>query len=243
MPETPAIPDVFRVVDLGAMNYQSAFERQVEEHARVLSEREAEDAPLGTLLLVEHDPPVITISRRPGSANNLLVSETELMRRGIEVSATDRGGDITYHGPGQLVVYPIVDLNRAGMNLHAYMRALEASIIRACAVFGVTADRDACATGVWVGGEAGAACGTAAGAKICAMGVRVRRWVSMHGLALNVAPDLSHFDLIVPCGLAGRPVTSLKAQLGAACPGMPLAKTTVAASLAAELRPTTANNR
>jgi lipoate-protein ligase B len=123
---------------------------------------------------------------------------------GVAVMQTDRGGDITYHGPGQLVVYPILDLNLLNLGLHDYMRLLEGAVIDACGTLGIRGRRDASATGVWVGDP---------GAKICAMGVRVRRWISMHGLALNVDPDLSHFGLIVPCGLAGRGVTSLRREL------------------------------
>jgi lipoyl(octanoyl) transferase len=130
------------------------------------------------------------------------------------VEETDRGGDITYHGPGQLVAYPILDLNHLNLRLHEYMRLLEGVVIEACATWGVEGHRDEGATGVWVRGEEGQS------AKVCAMGVRVRRWVSMHGLAINVSTDLNHFDLIVACGLAGRSVTSLKALLGEAAPGM-----------------------
>src|SRR5262249_23731675 len=160
---------------------------------------------------VEHDPPVITVTPRAGV--NLLASPEALAAAGIEVEETDRGGDITYHGPGQLVVYPILDLNLLKLRLHEYMRMLAAAVIDTCAAFGVRARRDVCATGVWVPrGDADASngtCGSLTDAKICAMGVRVRRWVTMHGLALNVTTDLSHFSHIVPCGLVGRPVTSL----------------------------------
>lgn len=235
--ESAAIPELFRIVDLGSMDYDRALERQHAEHARVLADRDDPASPMGTLLLVEHDPPVITVSRRAGSSGNLLASESELARRGIQVRPTDRGGDITYHGPGQLVVYPIVDLNRLGFNLHAYMRALEASVIDVCQSLGVTAHRDSCATGVWVGGDGVSSCGLGAGAKICAMGVRVRRWVTMHGLALNVAPDMSHFSLIVPCGLTGRAVTSLSEQLAAESPSVAHCKSLMCAALAYGLRP------
>jgi lipoyl(octanoyl) transferase len=158
----------------------------------------------GRVLFVEHDP-VITISNRAGASNHLIATPEALAALGVTIERTDRGGDITYHGPGQLVVYPILDLNLLNLGLHAYMRLLEAAVIDTCAAFGIEARRDASATGVWIGDP---------GAKICAMGVRVRRWVSLHGLALNVATDLSHFDLIVPCGLVGRPVTSLERELG-----------------------------
>ncbi len=218
---------ILDVVDLGWMSYAAAYDRQRAEHARVLAARDhaREDDPVGTLLLVEHDPAVITVSRRPGARAHLLASPERLAREGIEVAETDRGGDITYHGPGQLVAYPIVDLNRLGLRLHGYMRALEAAVIDLCGDLGVTAERDPDATGVWATDGSGDA------AKLCAIGVRVRRWVAMHGLALNVTTDLDHFGLIVPCGLAGRPVTSLAALLADACPAMEDVRTRLARAL------------
>jgi len=201
------------VTNLGRLAYGEALEIQRREHERILRGRENEASPVGHLLVVEHDP-VLTVSKRATARQNILVSPQRLEQLGIAIHETDRGGDITYHGPGQVVVYPIVDMNRVGLNLHAYMRLLEEAVIRACRRFGVEAERDAGATGVWVpsqrhGGET---------AKVCAMGVRVRRWVTMHGLALNVSPDMTHFQTIVPCGLADRPVTSLREQLGESCP-------------------------
>lgn len=198
------------VVDLRRLAYAPAFDAQRRWHDATLALREDVDRRcVGAVLLVEHDPPVITVSRRPGAGKHLLATPERLRAEGVVVEPTDRGGDITYHGPGQLVVYPILDLQRLGQNLHAYMRFLEAVAIDVCARFGVEAQRDESATGVWVGG-----------AKVCAMGVRIRRWVTMHGLALNVDPEMRHFDLIVPCGLAGRSVTSLRALLGGAAPSM-----------------------
>jgi len=199
-------PREMRVEDLGRIAYAPAFERQRLAHEEVLAARESGSPLAGIILLVEHDP-VITVTRRAGP--NLIATPQQLDRAGVNVAETDRGGDITYHGPGQLVVYPILDLQRLGWNLHRYMRELEQVVIDACAGWGVQARRDPGATGVWVGEPP---------AKICAMGVRIRRWVTMHGLALNVTTDLSHFDLIVPCGLPGRPVTSLHRLLGAQCP-------------------------
>lgn len=244
-PRNPAELASPRVVDLGRMPYAQAYALQVETHAEVVAARErpaSVERSSGVILLVEHDPPVITVSRRPGARDNLLATPESLAAHGVEVAETDRGGDITYHGPGQLVVYPILDLNALGWNLHRYMRELEGAVIAACARFGVEARRDAHATGVWVGapgipgatGAPGAA--ESGGAKICAMGVRVRRWVTMHGLALNVTTNLDHFGLIVPCGLAGRPVTSLHRILGARCPGMPEIKRAVVEELAAAVR-------
>lgn len=229
-----AVESKLEVIDLGRMAYAEAFEVQVRHHGEVLAGREREDAPIGRLLLVEHDPPVITVSRRPGARAHLVATDELLARHGVEVCETDRGGDITYHGPGQLVVYPIIDLNRVGggLGLHAYMRMLEGIVIDVCARFGVKAGRDPGATGVWVGEGISAkeqgrarlgepALAPSQGArKICAMGIRVRRWVTMHGLALNVATNPDHFALIVPCGLVGRAVTSLAQELGEACPSM-----------------------
>ncbi|MCH8315669.1 MAG: lipoyl(octanoyl) transferase LipB, partial [Planctomycetes bacterium] len=153
--------------------------------------------------------PVITISRRKTARDHLLATDEQLAAAGVQLTRTDRGGDITYHGPGQLVVYPILDLNALRLRIHGYMRFLEQIVIDTLAEFGIDGRRDECATGVWVGSSP---------QKICAMGVRVSRWVSMHGLALNVTTNLDHFDLIVPCGLVGRTVTSMQRQLGDACP-------------------------
>lgn len=229
---------LFTTIDLGRMAYAPAYNLQGEYLDRVLAEREAAavrtaDSPhpgVGYVLLVEHDPPVITMTRRPAAASHLLATADALKREGIEVIETDRGGDITYHGPGQLVAYPILDLNVLKLRLHDYMRLLESAVIDTCGVFGVAGHRDACATGVWVGQGGTPAChgmepvdAKPNDSKICAMGVRVRRWVSMHGLALNVTTNLAHFKHIVPCGL-GRPVTSLSEQLGDRCPAMPLVK-------------------
>lgn len=214
------------------MSYSRAFEVQRETHQLVLDARGDGAAAIGTILLVEHDPPVITISRRQGAGDHLLAGDDQLAQEGIEVQETDRGGDITYHGPGQLVVYPIIDLNRVGMGLHAYMRALEAAIIRTCAGFGITAGREQGMTGVWVASDEA---GSLPLRKIAALGVRVRRWVSMHGLALNVSTNLDHFSLIVPCGLAGKAVTSMARELGAACPPLAAVKGAMVRNLADEL--------
>jgi lipoyl(octanoyl) transferase len=195
-----------RVVDLGRMEYGAAYRVQAAHVEEVLASREAGAPEVGRLLLVEHDP-VITVTRRPGALGHLLATPELLARHGVTLVETDRGGDITYHGPGQLVAYPILDLNLLGLGLHAYMRLLEDAAIATCADVGVPAAREAGATGVWVAARNGEPA-----AKVCALGVRVRKWVSMHGLALNVTTNLDHFGLIVPCGLAGRPVTSLAAE-------------------------------
>ncbi len=199
------------------MAYAPAYEAQSRHAAEVLASRDAAAPEAGRLLLVEHDPPVITVPRRPGARRHLIAGEGELNRAGVQVVETDRGGDITYHGPGQLVAYPILDLNHLVLGLHAYMRLLEQCAIDVCEACGVAGERQTGCTGVWArcGGES-----AGEPAKICAIGVRVRRWVSMHGLALNVSTNLDHFGFIVPCGLAGRSVTSLAKELGDRRPTM-----------------------
>jgi len=244
-------------VELGRMPYGQALALQRATLEQAIAAREL-GGWVGRVFLVEHDPPVVTVTRRPGAASNLLATPERLSSLGIELAETDRGGDITYHGPGQLVVYPILDLNRLGLRIHSYMRFLEELVIRTIARFGVRGVRDPGATGVWttqatarpslqapVGGSDAAAGNErvedetgSPGAKICALGVRVSRWVSMHGLALNVDPDLSHFQLIVPCGLHGRPVTSLRRELGERAPTMDAVRLALVAemhSLLAEL--------
>ena len=209
-------------VDLGRISYEQAYARKVDALEAVLRGRESGQPIAGTVFLLEHDPPVITVSKRRGAGKHLLATGEMLDRAGVEVVETDRGGDITYHGPGQLVVYAILDLNALGLNLHAYMRLLEQVAIDTCARFGIATGRDASATGVWTNANSGDTGdgGIDGGGKICALGVRVRRWVSMHGLALNVDPDMGHFDLIVPCGLHGRRVTSMAQELGEGVPSM-----------------------
>lgn len=226
MPTTP-----FTTIDLGNMPYVPALEAQRTHVEAVLASRESGTPEVGRLLLVEH-PAVITVSNRPTSASNLVATPEMLARAGVDVQPTDRGGDITYHGPGQLVAYPIFDLNRLSVRIHEHMRMLEAAVISACATFGVQATRDPDATGVWVKDPRDP---EAPSAKLCAMGVRVRRWVSMHGLAINVSTNLDHFNLIVPCGLVGRPVTSLQRLLGDRCPSMAVAKAALVDALAEQV--------
>ncbi|MEQ8769856.1 MAG: lipoyl(octanoyl) transferase LipB [Phycisphaerales bacterium] len=206
----PVIP----VEDLGRLPYARAYEIQRERHEAILAARESDAPGIARLLLVEHDP-VVTVSRRPSAREHLLATPEMLASRGVDVQQTDRGGDITYHGPGQLVCYPIVDLNRLKLKPVEHVRLLERAIIDTLASFGLDTVRDDTATGVWLPDDQGNP-----ERKIAAIGVRVRRWVSLHGLAINVTTDLDHFKLIVPCGLADRPVTSMHAELGDACPPM-----------------------
>lgn len=181
--------------DLGRMRWAEAYVLQ----EQLAGERKRGDIP-DQLLLVEH-PHVVTMGRN-GHMSNLLAGEEILSRTGIDFHHTNRGGDVTYHGPGQLVGYPIFNLTEWKRDVHAYVRTLEQAIIDTIDVFGLRGERVPGATGVWVGG-----------AKICAIGVHLSRWVTTHGFALNVDTDLSYFQYIIPCGLT-LPVTSLSA-LGA----------------------------
>ena len=180
------------VADLGTLAYASALALQRDLAARRISGELEQDL----LLLVEH-PPVITFGRRL-TRGHLHATPDLLVARGVEVHETERGGDITFHGPGQLVGYPIVDLTRHRQDLHWYLRTLEQVQIRALAALDIVADRDPGRTGVWTRGR-----------KIASIGVHARQWVTWHGFALNVSTDLSFFDLMVPCGLAGVDMTSV----------------------------------
>jgi lipoyl(octanoyl) transferase len=197
------------IQDLGKMAYEPALALQRTVQQKVIENRTTDALSPFHLLLVEHDPPVITISRRATAREHLLATEKQLESSGVRVCDTDRGGDITYHGPGQLVGYPIFDLNALSLRLHGYMRFLEGIVIEVLGHFGLEGGRDDCSTGVWVENK-----------KICAMGIRISRWVSMHGFALNVSPKMEHFNLIVPCGLTGRSVTSMQQILGEKCPSI-----------------------
>ena len=178
------------------MPYEEAWSLQRALVEGILAGTEPE-----TILLVEH-PPILTL----GAAfhvENLLLSELAYRERGVDGVRTDRGGDVTYHGPGQIVAYPLVDLAQRGKDLHRYLRAMEESVIATVGAFGLVGERNAANTGVWIGNR-----------KICAMGIKVRRWVTMHGLALNVSTDLAPYETIVPCGIRGDyGVTSMSREL------------------------------
>ena len=180
--------------DLGRVPYAEAFQLQ-----RQLVERRKRGEIPDQLLIVEH-PPVVTMGRN-GNGDNVLASPELLARAGIEFHHTDHGGDVTFHGPGQVVGYPIFDLREWKRDVVAYVRGIEQVIIDTLAAFGIEGGRVEGATGVWVGG-----------AKVCAIGVHISRWVTSHGFALNVTTDLNYFKYIVPCGLP-KPVTSME-QLG-----------------------------
>ena len=181
---------------LGLMDYASALELQKER----VAQRKAGAIP-DTLLLLEH-PHVYTLGRN-ARRENMLVSPEYLAARGAQVFSTDRGGDVTYHGPGQLVGYPIFDLTEHRRDISWYMRSLEEVFIRTARDWGIEAGRAPGAPGVWVGND-----------KLTAMGVHLSRWVTSHGFAMNVSTDLSHFQWIVPCGLRDKGVTSLAKLLG-----------------------------
>jgi lipoyl(octanoyl) transferase len=194
---TPSIPvRTLAVQKLGLVSYAEGLEIQ----ARLVAERQRGEIP-DTLLLLEHRP-VFTLGRN-ARRENVLFPDEDLRARGFDVFETGRGGDVTYHGPGQVVGYPILELPEGRRDVHRYVRDLEEVMIRTCADYGVAASRIPGLTGAWVGAE-----------KIGAIGVRIARWVTSHGFAFNVSNDLAPFDLIVPCGIRGRGVTSLARLLG-----------------------------
>jgi lipoyl(octanoyl) transferase len=200
--------DAITVQDLGVMAYSDAWRLQ-EEAVEQLAAGGAE-----TLFIVEH-PAVVTLGRRDDSVKNLKTSPQRLERLGVELVHSNRGGDITYHGPGQIVAYPIIRLAKHGFSVSGYVHKLEALVISALAELGIEGQTDPEAIGVWVADSGSLA-------KICAIGVRIRRGISLHGLALNAANDLGGFSHIIPCGLADRGVTSIGKILGDRSP--PLAE-------------------
>ncbi len=201
-----------RFQDLGRREYKDTWELQERLFRssldrKIRNKREnAGETPEHYLLFVEH-PPVYTLGKN-GDKSNLLVTEEVLRRKGATFFHIDRGGDITFHGPEQLVGYPILDLDDFYTDIHRYLRELEEVIIRTLADYGLKGDRSKGETGVWLD------VGTPAARKICAMGIRASRWVTMHGFAFNINTDLSFFDLMVPCGIRDKAVTSLKQELG-----------------------------
>jgi lipoyl(octanoyl) transferase len=183
---------------LGLVAYADALALQL----ALVEDRQRNRVP-DVLLLLQH-PHVLTLGvRNDGGRRHILASEDQLAARGVEIHESGRGGDVTYHGPGQVVGYPIVDLRPDRCDVHRYVRDLEEVLIRTAADFGVVAERVEGLTGAWVGRE-----------KLAAIGVRISRWVTSHGFAFNVTTDLTYFDLIVPCGIADRGVTSLERLLG-----------------------------
>jgi lipoyl(octanoyl) transferase len=185
---------------LGVVPYAEALELQ----KRLVEDRRAGSIP-DQLLLLQH-PPVITLGvKARNDRSHVLASPADLEEEGVEIFETGRGGDVTYHGPGQLVGYPILDLRPDRCDVHKYVRDLEEALIRTAAAFGVATDRIPGLTGVWAGKN-----------KLAAIGVRISRWITSHGFAFNIGTNLSHFDLIVPCGIADKGVTSLEVLMGRA---------------------------
>lgn len=201
-------------LDLGSKDYKETWDYQEELFQQILdikikNRREATElSTQNHLLFVEH-PHVYTLGKS-GDLKNLLLNETQLKEKQATFYKINRGGDITYHGPGQLVGYPILDLENFFTDIHRYLRTLEEVIILTLKDYGLTAERSQGETGVWLD------VGTPFARKICAMGVRASRWVTMHGFALNVNANLGYFDHIIPCGIQDKAVTSLNVELGQA---------------------------
>ena len=191
---------LLQVIDLGLIDYRAALDLQTDLRDR----RIAGQVP-DTLLLLEH-PPVITLGRS-GNLDNVLISESELSHRGIRLFHTNRGGDVTYHGPGQVVGYAIMDLTRHGTDLRKHLWKLEEVLIAALKGLGVTGIRRDGETGVWIAQN-----------KIASIGIHVKRWVTMHGFALNVAPNFDHLSLINHCGITDAPMTSIEKVLSTPVP-------------------------
>ena len=214
-----------RCRDLGRMDYAACWALQQQLFEELLAQKkgsaDAQDA-IGTVLLVEH-PPVYTLGKS-GRDENLLVTPEQLTAWGATFFRIDRGGDITFHGPGQLVCYPVLDLEPLGLGLRDYIDALEACVIRTAADYGIEAGRIAGASGVWIDPEG------AQPRKLCAIGVRSSRYVTMHGFALNVTTDLAWFSRIHPCGFTDRGVCSIASETGTE-PPMAEVKERIAAHL------------
>lgn len=213
----PVSSSALTVRALGLVPYREGLRLQ-DECVRARADGETDD----TLLLLEH-PPVLTAGRGTGEGSLKADAET-LARAGLEVVPVSRGGDVTWHGPGQLVGYPVCDVAARDHDLHRFLRGLEQGLLDSLQRWGIVAHRTAGRTGVWVGER-----------KLASIGIAVRRWVSYHGFALNVRPDLSHFELIHPCGLQGVRMTSMAELLGPACPSWSEVLTTVSADVATAL--------
>ena len=202
--------------DLGIQSYQPTWDYQeqrlkeavaLKTEARTAGKEASEASTQHRFLLVEH-PPVFTLGKN-GNRSNVLVSDEQLKVLGVEYYHINRGGDITYHGLQQVVGYPIIDLDKFKPDLGWYLRSLEEVIIQVLAEYGLKGERSAGETGVWLDPQ-----DPFVARKICAMGIKCSRWITMHGFALNVNTDLSHFEFIVPCGIQGKTVTSLEKELG-----------------------------
>ena len=208
----PVMNKKVAIQDLGLKDYKETWDYQellFQQTVDLKIKNRREESILETpnhFLFVEH-PHVYTLGKS-GDLSNLLVNEEQLSERGAKFYKINRGGDITYHGPGQIVGYPILDLDNFFTDIHKYLRFLEEMVILTLQEYGLNAERSEGETGVWLD------VGTPFARKICAMGVRASRWVTMHGFALNVNADLGYFDLMIPCGIKGKSVTSLNVELG-----------------------------
>jgi lipoyl(octanoyl) transferase len=183
-------------IDLGLTDYNTVWQLQKRINSYKMSHKCAD------LLITNEHNHVYTLGKA-GDRNHLLVNNTFLNEQGISYYEIDRGGDLTYHGPGQLVCYPVFDLNNYYLDAHRYLRDLEEVIVRTLKHYGIVSNKDEEFTGVWIGDE-----------KICAIGIKISRWITMHGLAFNINNDLTYFDRIIPCGIFHKGVTSLKNVLG-----------------------------
>jgi len=200
-----------KVEDWGSLSYEKAWQMQEDYFSKIISRKKGNRKiesifPTDNYLFFVEHPPVFTIGKS-GKIEHLLLGEKELADKGISFFKTNRGGDITFHGPGQIVGYPLLDLDNFFTDIHKYLRCLEEVIIKTLADFSIDGVRNDKETGVWLDLD------TPFARKICAMGVRASRWVTMHGFALNVNTDLSYFDYIIPCGIEGKGVTSLAQEL------------------------------
>ncbi|MCY4419625.1 MAG: lipoyl(octanoyl) transferase LipB [Cytophagales bacterium] len=202
-------PKQVRLLQWGEINYEEALSKQenlleklIQWKRKKESEKYIKPEPTQHYLITCTHPPVVTLGRN-GKKEHLLYSTQEMVEKGISFHKTTRGGDITYHGPGQLVVYPILDLEQFFKDIHRYLRTLEEAIILTLADYSLRGSRIPKLTGVWINDK-----------KVAAIGIRMSRWVSMHGLALNVCTHLSHFESIVPCGIADKDVTSIEKETG-----------------------------
>lgn len=187
-------------------DYQSNLLQGIVD-TKIRSRKEAQELPTDNYFLFVEHPHVYTLGKS-GDMKHLLLSEIQMKAKGITFHKINRGGDITYHGPGQIVGYPILDLENFFTDIHKYLRLLEEVIIKTIAEYGLKGERSEGETGVWLD------VGTPFARKICAMGIRTSRWVTMHGFALNVNTDLGYFDHIIPCGIRGKAVASMEAELG-----------------------------
>lgn len=202
-------------IDLGLIDYKEGWDRQTELFNTILAVKsenrklpESDQRVTNNYLLFCEHPHVYTLGKS-GDENNLLIKKEELQNIGATYYHINRGGDITYHGPGQLVVYPVIDLENFFTDIHQYMRLLEEAVIQTLQEFNITAERISGLTGVWMDAEV-----KTKARKICAMGVKTSRWVTLHGLALNVNTDLSYFNHMIPCGIHDKAITSLDKELG-----------------------------